>query len=207
MQHKLPLSRRALGAAVLLVVALLLSVMGRSALAAGESPRAEGQEPTARDTGPLRQEATETSVVRATPTLAPVPCETGGEASIQGIVYIDENADGAIQPGEPFSGVVVSLQAPDGSIVLDTTTSGTGALGKGIFCFDRSMAPAGSYRLEQDKLQGFETTGGQERLVTVNETGIVQVEFPNVNIAQQATATATATADAGRATPTFSSLQ
>jgi hypothetical protein len=130
--------------------------------------------------------ATETPALQqGDPSPTPVAC------SIQGYVFHDQNQDQEKQPGEPgLPNVTIFLQEDDETVIGQRSTNG-----EGFFCFEGGTVEPGGYMLQQDKVPGYETTGGQIRLITVNEGATTEVFYPNVLLA-------TATPDPGTPVPT-----
>lgn len=160
---------------------------------------------------PLSQEdkATQTpgsASPTATATPAAPPTEGQGDplacppSIIQGFVFEDLNRDQEKQPNEPgLANVKISLQEQDGTAIPGGSRV-TDVLGE--FCYETGVVGPGTYRLVQQKIDGFDVTGGQERFVTVTTDGVVVVLYPNVRSAPGQTPIATPTSAGGRATPT-----
>lgn len=166
---------------LLLVAFLLLALGGTRASAA-----------------PLLQ-ATETPVPpTVTPTetaLPPLP----PNCAIEGYVFHDVNRDQVRQPGEPGLVTTVFLLPAEGP---PNPLASRGTDGEGYFCFETGSVAPGRYRLRQEKVDGYETTGGQDRNITVNEGAVTEVLFPNIEIRPTATAAPTSTPEPTRTTPT-----
>ncbi len=139
-----------------------------------------------------------TVVVQQQQTPAPT-CQGGAAASIVGYVFNDLNRDQEKQANEPgLPGVIVFLQTETGGAVSSAVTNAP----EGCFSFNEGTVPAGRYQLVQDKVIGYETTGGQIRLITVSDGETTEVYFPNVLLATATPSTATPTAVPTRGSPT-----
>ncbi len=165
---------------------LLLLLLSLPGIMASAAPPLQGN-PTATATATTEVRVTAT-LDPASPTPIPPPC------AIEGYVFQDANGNQQYD-GEPGLATTVTLQAQSGGPGIE---QGTGA--SGYFCFATASVAPGSYRLVQQKVEGYETTGGQERQVTVNLNATANVSFPNIQVTP--TPLATATTDPARATAT-----
>ncbi len=170
-----------------LMAGLLLLLLSLPGVMASAAPPLQG-EPTATST-PTTEVRVTATLDPASPTPIPPPC------AIEGYVFQDANGNQQYE-GEPGLPTTLTLQEEsDGSVIA---TQSTGA--SGYFCFATGSVEPGSYRLVQQKVAGYETTGGQERQVTVNLYATANVSFPNIQVTP--TPLATATTDPARATAT-----
>jgi cell division septation protein DedD len=168
-----------------LLIGVFLLLVGLPGMIASAAPPLQG-DPT----------ATATQEVRATATMQP-PTETPPPppCAIEGYVFVDTNGNQQYD-GEPGLATTLTLQDQPAGAVLASQSSNA----SGYFCFPTGSIAPGSYRLVQQKVDGYETTGGQERLVVVNANATANVSFPNILVTP--TPAPTVTGAGGRATAT-----
>lgn len=133
------------------------------------------------------------------------PLQQGTVCSIEGNVFVDLNNNGQLDNGEPGLGTTLNLLPGVGGD--KPVASAQSDSGSGYFCFEAGSIAAGQYRLRQEKVPGYETTGGQDRNVTVNDNETTTVIFPNIEVRATATTAPTSTPvtprDTATPAPTF----
>lgn len=120
--------------------------------------------------------------------------------AIEGDVFVDTNNNGVRDDGESGLATTLNLLPAEGD---DMPLLGRQSNGDGFFCFESDVVKPGSYRLRQEKVQGYEPTGDQTRQVTVNADETATLSFPNVEVRATATPAPTETPVPPRSTPTI----
>lgn len=173
-----------------LLIGLLLLVLGlHSAFVQAAPERQERPTPT--------PEATVKPQGGPSPTAEPSP----PACAIEGFVFVDLNRDQNRDDGEPGLQTAIYLLPPQGespplaTVQSDATT--------GYFCFTPTQAPPGSYRVRQEKVPGFEPSGGQDRVVTVTDGAVTEILFANVEVRATPTAEPSPTQEPPRPSPTI----